>query len=86
MPEWLDLELSETLRPTVAPRELWSRLEVTPMPKRQSPRVWTAWPVAAMVTIAIAAGTLWIGQGRHAAPARAVQYSDGTCGLCHTSL
>ena len=85
MPEWMDLELSEALRPTTAPPELWARLQVTPMPARRRP-VWTAWPVAAIVTIAVAAGTLWVGQGRHQAPVRAPQYSDTACVLCHTSL
>jgi len=85
MREWVDLELSEALGPVAAPPELWARLEVTPMPPRRQ-AAWTAWPIAAIVTIGLAAGFLWVQQGKHTAPARSVQYSEAACALCHTSL
>jgi len=91
MPEWMELELAEALRPAAAPPELWQRIRATrgmaPEAVRRRP-AWAAWPVAAIVTIVLAAGTLWLAAlpgSRAVAPARAPQYSDSSCLLCHTS-
>jgi hypothetical protein len=57
MPEWLELELSHQLSPAVAPDELWERIENGRLaPRRQM----TRWPIAAIVTLAVAAATLWL--------------------------
>jgi hypothetical protein len=59
MPEWLEMELAEALRPAAAPTPLWDRIWE---PRRKPrPRViaWAAWPIAAAVALAIAAGILW---------------------------
>ncbi|MBZ5617509.1 MAG: hypothetical protein LAQ69_02065 [Acidobacteriia bacterium] len=72
MPDWLELELAEELRPVAAPDELWNRirnLNPRPAARRESPRVkwaWASWPIAALITLMIAAVTLWLaakGQG-----------------------
>jgi hypothetical protein len=81
MPDWLELELAEELRPTAAPDELWERIrnaagneEFTavihgvpsgpvsrPIHGRETARaLWAAWPIAAIVTLMIAAATLWL--------------------------
>jgi hypothetical protein len=73
MPDWLELELAEELRPAPAPDELWERIRSAaaaepaaalrpvyrPAPRR-SPASWTSWPIAAIVTLMIAAATLWL--------------------------
>jgi hypothetical protein len=87
MRELLDLELADALSPTAAPPELWERIQVLPLPKRHR-AVRTTWPIAAIVTIAIAAGTLWVRTApgrRPALPIHEPQYPDTTCQLCHTS-
>ncbi len=75
MADWLDLELAEELRPVAAPDELWERvrgsasaaefvagprvLNFRPAPPRTSPAR-ASWPIAAIVTLMIAAATLWL--------------------------
>ncbi len=63
MSEWLELELAEELRPAAAPDELWDRVcTASPRPavavRRSVPTV--SWPVAAIVSMMIAAATLWL--------------------------
>lgn len=79
MPDWLELELAEELRPTAAPDELWERIRsaagtgefaaaIHGVPSGRSPRPvfrrarasWVSWPIAAIVTLMIAAATLWL--------------------------
>lgn len=64
MSDWLELELAEELRPVAAPDELWGRIvavRTTPVHRRESPRhSWSLLPIAAIVTLMIAAATLWL--------------------------
>ena len=66
MRDWLELELAEELRPAAAPDELWERVRVgidkqavagMRPPVRRSR---TSWPIAAILTMAVAAATLWL--------------------------
>jgi hypothetical protein len=72
MPDWLELELAEELRPAPAPNELWDRISAAvaepaagrrpvycPAPRRPVAS-WASWPIAAIVTLMIAAATLWL--------------------------
>jgi hypothetical protein len=75
MSDWLELELAHRLGPVEAPESLWERVEsarrARPEIRRPVavPRVslWTAWPVAAMATLALAAGALWLADVREPA-------------------
>ena len=78
MPDWLELELAEELRPTAAPDELWERIRgAAPVGQARPPAnisqhrgaraalrpwspSWASWPIAAIVTLMIAAATLWL--------------------------
>lgn len=74
MPDWLELELAEELRPTAAPDELWERIRIAAggeefaaatrgVPGRRHETLrssWASWPIAAIVTLMIAAATLWL--------------------------
>ncbi len=74
MSDWLELELAHRLPPVEAPEELWERVEsglaagaavrCAPGGSRRTPTrrssLWMAWPVAAMATVALAAGALWL--------------------------
>ena len=75
MSDWLELELAEELRPVAAPDELWERVRhaaiapsasaVVVLPPSRSAS-WARLPVAAILTLAVAAATLWLvarGQG-----------------------
>ncbi len=73
MRDWLELELAEELRPAKAPDELWDRIQIAAaqpveMPRRPS-QSWTAWPVAALLTLAIGATMLWLVSGHSEARA-----------------
>jgi hypothetical protein len=73
MADWLELELAEELRPVAAPDELWERIRaadgrqvVRAAGGREDGTMWAMWPIAAIVTLAVAAATLWLvakGQG-----------------------
>ncbi|HTX37351.1 MAG TPA: hypothetical protein VME43_20125 [Bryobacteraceae bacterium] len=81
MSDWLELELAHRLPPVEAPEELWERVEsglaAAPAMRcalRGSRRararrssLWMAWPVAAMATVALAAGALWLADMRYPA-------------------
>src|SRR5690348_1790691 len=57
MSEWLELELAHRLAPVAAPDELWARVQNgKPAPERHAAR----WPIAAIVTMGVAAATLWL--------------------------
>jgi hypothetical protein len=61
MPEWMELELAEALRPVSAPPEMWARVQTAARPPRQ--RFYNAlryWPAAAMAAVLILAGTVWM--------------------------
>lgn len=67
MPDWLELELAHRLAPAKAPNDLWERVQ-TGGPRRpvRPPVRRRVWPVAAIVTVMIAAGAMWMvakGQG-----------------------
>jgi len=57
MPEWLELELAHQLSPAAAPEDLWERIQGgRPPARRPLPR----WPIAAILTLMVAAATLWL--------------------------
>jgi len=65
MSDWLDLQLSHHLAPVQAPEALWDRIHsgVGLRPARPPVRRLTfssAWPIAAILTLMAAAGTLWL--------------------------
>jgi hypothetical protein len=63
MSDWLDLELAHRLTPMEAPEGLWERVEngLRPPVRRSAftNRLW-AWQMAAMATVVLAMGALWI--------------------------
>ena len=82
MSEWLDLELSHHLAPTVAPDELWSRVCAARVPRRRSPIF--ALPVAAAATLVLAGALYFIARGQpSSAPFRA-NNPVAECMSCHT--
>ncbi len=92
MSDWLELELSNRLAPVEAPEELWLRVRPGAYPEPRQ-RAWAAWPIAAIIMIAIATGTLLlIAKGERPAPAVhrvALEQSrshDPSCLTCHTNL
>lgn len=57
MSEWLELELAHRLAPVAAPDDLWARIENgKPAPERHAAR----WPIAAILTLGVAAASLWL--------------------------
>ncbi|HYW41584.1 MAG TPA: hypothetical protein VE959_01930 [Bryobacteraceae bacterium] len=114
MPDWLELELAEALRPAAAPSELWGRMAscgglatrpasearlFAPSRNVSRPKARPAralWPIAAILTLMIAAGTLWlVAKGEEPATAPLARSAAVTatstrapehCLLCHTSL
>lgn len=56
MSEWLERELSRQMAPVRAPQNLWDRIQQRPAPMPAAMR----WPVAAVLTLASFAGTLWL--------------------------
>jgi hypothetical protein len=66
MPEWLEVELAEALRPVAAPPQLWDRVwEPRPRLRHQK---WAAWPIAAAIALAVAAGIVWSHAAGRATP------------------
>jgi hypothetical protein len=68
MRDWLELELAERLAPAEAPDALWTAIDRSRnRPPARAPR--SKWPVAAIVTILVAAGALWMAaKGQSSAP------------------
>jgi hypothetical protein len=65
MSEWLDLQLSHHLAAVEAPEALWDRIQSAAGPRPVRPLVprldfASAWPIAAILTLMAAAGTLWL--------------------------
>jgi len=66
MSDWLDLELSHQLAPAEAPDQLWERVNAAAMnawvePRRHfSARRFLWMPVAAILTIVMSAGAMWM--------------------------
>src|SRR5438552_18238673 len=60
MSEWLDLELSHHLAPVAAPDALWDRVSGAARVSKRFSLPVGAWPIAAILTLAVAAGTLWL--------------------------
>ena len=93
MPEWLELELAHQMAPVEAPDELWERVRPAARPEPVGRRAWSAWPIAAIVMILIAAGTLLL-VARGEQPAIAPRHlaleqprnTDHPCLTCHTNL
>jgi type VI protein secretion system component VasF len=91
--DWLDLELSHQLAPAEAPDELWERVRPAARPESPRRRAWAAWPIAAIVMVLIATGTLFLAaKGERPMPATrhlAVEQPrlhDPGCLTCHTNL
>jgi len=60
MSDWLRDELARHLGPVRAPETLWDRIQHTG-PTASLPRSpWTAWAIAATLTLATAIGTYWL--------------------------
>lgn len=90
MPDWLDLELSHQLRPTEAPPELWPHVAhaLPASPTVNHRRSIRHLPIAAILTLALGAGALWM-IARAEQPVKHFATADrtsNTCLLCHTSL
>lgn len=94
MSDWLELELSHRLAPVKAPGDLWERVRPAARPEPRPQRNWTVWPIAAIITILIAAGTLLlVAKGEQTAPAtRHLAQElprpphDAPCLTCHMNL
>jgi hypothetical protein len=91
--DWLELELSHDLAPVEAPGELWDRVRPGARREPRRGRVWTAWPMAAVIMILIAVGTLLlVAKGEQPAPAtrhlaqEQPRTHDASCLTCHTNL
>jgi hypothetical protein len=99
MSDWLELELAHRLAPVEAPVELWTRVQAANRERRRHSAL-AAWPIAAIVTLILAAGTLWLVAKGEELPApqvaaarprtRVVRQVSAehpeSCFLCHTSL
>ena len=62
MRDWLEVELARELRATKAPEELWERIEngaIRPAARSS----WKPWPIAAVLTLTVASGMLWLVSG-----------------------
>jgi len=57
MADWLELELAHQLAPAKAPDELWERVQ---RGRLRQPERKPVWPIAAIVTMMIAAGAMWM--------------------------
>lgn len=93
MSEWLELELAHELAPVEAPNDLWERVRTAARSQPPARRTWLAWPVAAIVMILIAVGTLLLvarGEQRPAASRHLAleqpRTHDASCLTCHTNL
>ena len=64
MSDWLDLQLSHHLASVEAPDALWDRIQnAGPRPAVRSlprPTMTATWPIAAILTLMAAVGTLWL--------------------------
>lgn len=94
MPEWLELELAHRLAPAKAPDELWERVRhATHAPPERRQRSLAFVPVAAMVMILFALGTLlMVAKGERPVPAprhlalEQPQHQQQPCSTCHMNL
>jgi len=60
MSDWLDLQLSHQLAPVAAPDALWDRIQSADRPQKAMACPTAVWPIAAILTLMAAAGTLWL--------------------------
>jgi hypothetical protein len=58
MSDWLDLQLSHQMAAVEAPEALWERIQAGDRPQKAMAR--PTWPIAAILTLMAAAGTLWL--------------------------
>ena len=56
MPDWLERELRRELAPVEAPEALWNSVQGSRYSERK--RALRSWPVAAILTVALAIGTI----------------------------
>jgi hypothetical protein len=93
MPDWLELELAQSVAPVEAPDELWDRIQgrgYRPAPPARSAR--PVWAIAAIVTVMITAGAFWFTpRGSRVAGSRPDVFAthdhpEATCKLCHASM
>ena len=66
-PRWLRDELTRDLAAVRAPEALWDRIQNPLEPQSAPAAQWARWPVAAILTLAAAAGTYWL-PGKGPAP------------------
>jgi hypothetical protein len=89
MSDWLERELRRELAPVEAPDGLWQRVNPNrTVPRRRSFR---PWPVAAILTAAVAIGTLWMVAKGEQPQTHQLALENGrdrspTCLSCHTSI
>ena len=94
MPDWLELELAQSLVPVEAPDELWDRIPAhgRRLASHQPRSARPAWAIAAIITIMITAGAFWLApRGSRVAGSRPDAFSahdrqEATCKLCHASM
>ena len=88
MADWLERELRRELAPVEAPQGLWDAVQGQRNPAKR--RVLRRWPVAAILTVALAIGTLWmVARGEQPQQHLALEGPrDGgaACLSCHTSI
>ena len=60
VPGSLERELSRQLGPAQAPEGLWNRIEGASQTPPMEPMPWSRWAIAAILTLAAAAGTFWL--------------------------
>lgn len=83
MPEWLDLELSHRLAPTVAPDDLWARVCTAPEPGRRLSQLFAV-PLAAAVTLVLAGALYFFAHNQPAPTPYRSNNPVAGCVRCHT--
>ncbi len=93
MSDWLEVELTQHLAPVEAPADLWERVRPGAWPEPPGRSIRAAWPIAALIMILIALGTLLlVAKGEQPAPEtrhlaqEQPGIHDASCLTCHTNL
>jgi hypothetical protein len=90
MSDWLERELRRELAPVEAPDGLWQQVNQRRSADRH--RFLRVWPVAAILTAAVAIGTLWMVAKGEQPPTHQLALENSrdrnpaTCLSCHTSI